>query len=235
MIKTAIVDDYKKDYDKLVEALKNYSKEFGEEFSYEYFDNGLAFLENYKPYYDIIFMDIEMPHIDGIEISAKIREIDTKVCIIIVSNSAQYAVKGYSVDAYGYIVKPITALNFNAVIKKAIEKIKKDNSDFLILTIQGDYRKILMRDIKYIEVMNHDLFFHSEQGVFKKRDVLRNYEDKLEKHGFSKCDKSFLINLNYVDDIIENEVIVGSENIKISRTRKKQFVEDYVNFLGDNI
>lgn len=235
MIKTAIVDDYKKDYDKLVEALKNYSKEFGEEFSYDYFGNGLAFLENYKPYYDIVFMDIEMPHIDGIEISAKIREIDTKVCIIIVSNSAQYAVKGYSVDAYGYIVKPITPLNFNAVIKKAIEKIKKYNSDFLILTIQGDYKKILIRDIKYIEVMNHDLFFHTEQGVFKKRDVLRNYEEKLEKHGFSKCDKSFLINLSYVDDIIENEVIVGGENIKISRTRKKQFVEDYVNFLGDNI
>ncbi len=110
MIKTAIVDDYKKDYDKLVEALKNYSKEFGEEFSYDYFDNGLAFLENYKPYYDIIFMDIEMPHIDGIEISAKIRKIDTKVCVVIVSNSAQYAVKGYSVDAYGYIVKPILHL-----------------------------------------------------------------------------------------------------------------------------
>ena len=113
MFKVAIVEDSIKDFTLLKSYLEQYEKENNIEFNIQCFENGIRFLDKFSANYDIIFMDIDMPYMNGLEVSKKIREIDKTVVLIFVTNLSQYAVNGYEVEALDYIVKPISYFNFS--------------------------------------------------------------------------------------------------------------------------
>ena len=121
MIKVAIVDDNRKDADILVQYLKKFGEQNEHcEIKVDYFDNGLQFIVDYKAVYDIIFMDIEMPMMDGIETSYRLRKIDKRVALLFVTNMAQLAVRGYEVDAMDFIVKPFKPDRILATAEKIL-------------------------------------------------------------------------------------------------------------------
>ena len=107
MINIAIVEDEKVASDLIYDYLLNYGKKSGEEFNVTVFKDPLALLENYKPTYDLIFMDIMMPNMDGMQASHKLRELDSSVLLIFITNMGDYAVKGYDVGASAFIKKPL--------------------------------------------------------------------------------------------------------------------------------
>lgn len=80
----------------------------------------MKFYSNYEASFDIIFTDIEMPYMNGLDAAKKIREFDKKVQIIFVSKAAQYAVRGYEVDAVGYALKPVSFFTVSELLNKAI-------------------------------------------------------------------------------------------------------------------
>ena len=102
MLNIAIVEDEPAHAEVLRGFLQRYAAERGEEVAAEVFPSGLDFVSDYQPRYDAVFMDIEMPHMNGMDCAFKLRERDAEVPLVFVTGMAQYAVKGYEAGAIGY-------------------------------------------------------------------------------------------------------------------------------------
>ena len=123
MIRIAIVEDD----DSYIRALTGYLEQYGEQHSLSFhttiFHDGLDIVTDYKADYDIILMDIQMKHLDGMTTAEKIRKLDEDVSFIFITSTVSFAVQGYLVDALGYVVKPVSYLAFSQILGKAIKKV----------------------------------------------------------------------------------------------------------------
>ena len=122
MLQVALVEDSGDAAETVKAYLDRLSAEKGLECRLVWFDNPVNFLEKYSVDYDIIMLDIQMPGMNGMDLARKIRERNATVPLIFITNMAQYAIKGYEVDASDFIVKPVSyfdfALKFERVVKK---------------------------------------------------------------------------------------------------------------------
>ena len=105
MTRIAIVEDEAAVREQLAGYVQRYTRQYGTPFEVTEFADGMEILENYRPQFDIIFLDVEMKHLDGMETARRIRERDGGVLIVFITNMAQYAIKGYAVQALDYILK----------------------------------------------------------------------------------------------------------------------------------
>ena len=133
-MKVAIVDDELKMRQIMTDYVKRFGEEAGIELETVTFESGEQFLKDYKMIYDIIIFDIDMPGINGIDTARKLRETDTNVTIIFVTNIAQYAINGYEVDAVDYILKPVSyydfSMKFHRTVAKAAQKKEPEGCGF---------------------------------------------------------------------------------------------------------
>lgn len=122
MISVAIVEDEAEQAGILLSYLERYGQEYGVGFQATHFSGSLAFLNDVRTIFDIVFMDIEMPYKNGMEAAAEMRQINTESCLIFVTNMAQYAIKGYEVDAMDFVLKPVNYFAFNPKIRIIVTK-----------------------------------------------------------------------------------------------------------------
>lgn len=137
MIRTVIVEDDDAAAELLAGYLDRYGGEHGETFSSVRYDNAVTFLEKYASDADIVFMDIEMEDLDGMKAAAKLRERDRSVTLIFVTNMAQFAIKGYEVDALDFIVKPVGYHDFAFRLKKAVARIRANEEKYVSVNLLG--------------------------------------------------------------------------------------------------
>ena len=135
MISIAVLDDCAREADNIKRLVVDSADVTGGDVRVDVFTEGADFLENFKNDYDIVFLDIEMPGFDGMTIAKKIRARNSDCCIIFVTNMPQYAIDGYTVDASGYILKPIKTTDFRNTLKKAVNRtlIKKEDETNIML------------------------------------------------------------------------------------------------------
>lgn len=225
MINIAIVEDEGTYSDTLQSYLKQYEEEKDEKFTVEVFTDGLYLLDNFKGQFDIILLDIEMKHINGMTTAEKIRMLDHEVIIIFITNMTQYAIRGYSVDALDYLLKPVGYFAFSQRIERAISRLKRKEDRYLTIVFRGGARKVKIDDIYYIEVQDHDLIYHTASGDFSVSGSLIHMENKLKEEGFFRCNKCYLINLNHVEGMKDGHAIVAGLPISISRSKKREFLD----------
>jgi len=228
----ALVEDDEKAVAICKSYLSRYQKETGESFKLFRFSDGAAFLKGYKSIYDVVFMDIEMPNLDGLEASKRLRSIDSFVPLVFMTNMAQYAIKGYEVNALDYIVKPVGYFTFIAKLNKALAYKKKYADREVTINKRDGMIRLETSQIYYIEVMNHSLIYHTDKGDIEATGSLSKAEDTLKKNHFSRCNNCYLINLFYVTAVKEEEVVVNETRLKISRSKKKSFLNDLIGFQG---
>lgn len=232
MIQIAIVEDDKHQAQILQKYIARYNQESGQRFQATEFQDGEDIIENYSGKYDIILMDIEMQFMDGMTAAEEIRKRDKEVVIIFITNMPQYAMKGYAVDALDYVLKPINYFAFSQRIDRALERMVKRKKKYMNIVNKGKIRKIDISTIYYIDVQDHDLCLHTKDENFTWRETMKNMEDNLAEDGFFRCNKCYLINLEYVNGIEGNDVLIGNEKVQVSRARKKELMDalnDYLN------
>lgn len=234
MFKIAVVEDEEDAYEVLATLVDRYCKENSQEYCISHFKTGFEFLEKFHQNFNIVFMDIDMPHINGIETSRQLRQMDNEVALVFVTNLSKLAIKGYEVDASSFLVKPINYYVLENCLKKISKKIQQEERDFLLLSVDDSIIKIKIGEILFIEVMDHFSVFHLlDQRVIKIRSTLNSIEERLSGYGFSRCSNSYLINLKYIETIEGDMVYIGSERITITRTKKKQFMLDFTEYYGN--
>lgn len=232
MIRIAIVEDDEGYVKQLKEYLMRYQQESGNSFHISVFHDGFGIAQQYDPVYDIILMDIEMKHMDGMTAAERIRKKDLEVVIMFITNMPQYAMKGYTVEAMDYVLKPISYYAFSQRIERAIGRMHRRDKRFLAVNFQSGMLKLDVSQITYIEVQDHDLIYHTKQGSFTTKGSLSEAEKALDSRIFFRCNKGYLVNLEYVESVQNFDVLVCNTWIQVSRPKKKALLDalnDYMN------
>ena len=233
MLRVAIIEDEKNMAEKLMGYIDRFSERSGETFDVTWFEDAVRFLDPYRPIFDMVLMDIELPRMNGMEAARHLRERDTHIALIFVTNMAQFAVKGYEVDAMDYIVKPVNYSDFELKLRRAVKRCKFF-AESIMVAQPGEIKRLLLHEIRYIEVYGHTLVFHTERGIFSGNGSLQDMEEKLKGKGFLRCNKGFLVNQIHVQAIRGNQLILtGNEQLIISRLRKKAFMSELAQSMGD--
>lgn len=236
MVNIAIVEDDKSQAEQLESTLSRYSNEFRVPLKTTVFYNAMAFLNKYSGEYDIVFMDILMPMLNGMDASRLLREKDDKVMVIFVTNMQQYAIQGYEVGAFDFILKPVRYPEFKLKFTRAMSKLmpQKKVASILIKSESGIVR-LTPDQILYVEVQQHHCVYHTRQGDFRQYQTMKSVELQLGEYGFARCNNYLLVNLAYVRKIDGMSVYINDTALPISYPRRKQFCDKFEEFMGAGV
>ena len=230
--RVCIVEDNRDAYARLQNVLGEYGEKKNYQFTVSHYADALDFLEEFRCNFDFIFLDIELPDINGMEVARQIRNKDKQVIVIFVTNMAQYAVKGYEVDALDFIVKPVQYTAFSMKMDRAVERFRSTQDREIWITEGNGKRRLRTSEIKYVEVVHHSVIYHTVDGNYKAYDQLKNVCNMLKDAPFALCNRCFLVNLRFVTAIEEFSVTVAGEELQISRNKKKEFLKSLNEYLG---
>lgn len=196
------------------------------------FDINAFYFSGYKDFFfeledhqdaDCIFLDVEMPIMDGLQIAKKIRTINTTIPIIFITAYSQYAIKGYEVQAFDYILKPVSLERLEAVLNNLSSLVIE--TDYLLLI---DNQKLQTNSIIYIEAQGHSCLFHLENKQIETKESLSNI-GQLLPDSFVQCHRSFWINIDHVYQVNRDHVVMDNQDIVfVSRRNQKLVLDKFV-------
>lgn len=173
-----------------------------------------------------------MPRLDGMTTAERIRKLDSEVILIFSTNMAQYAIRGYAVDAMDYILKPVPYFAFSQQLQKAIRRLEKRAKAYLTVPVEGGFRRVDLSGVYYLESAGHKVRLYTEEGEWTAPGSLRQYEETLADKQFARCNSGYLVNLAQVRGMQDGMVLVGPHSLQISRPRRKAFVEALTDYVG---
>ena len=233
MIRIAIVEDEPEYARQLEQFLQRYAAENGQPIQTVRFSDGDEIALNYKPEYDIILLDVQMKFMDGMTAAEIIRRSDPEVVIIFITNMAQYAIRGYAVDALDYVLKPVSYFAFSQRLKRAIGRMKKRERRFVTVLGPAGGRKLELSDLLYVESESHNLAYHPREGAISVPGTMKEAEEKLAPQGFFRINKGCLVNLEHVDGVQDGCARVAGRLLPVSRGRKNDFMEALTRYVGE--
>ncbi len=235
-MRIAVCDNDEPEVSCIKKLIAEYQISRKESIDCRYFTNSTDFLCELKGgEYDLVLMDALMPGTGGIETAQEMREIDKNVRLILVSSSPEFAVDSYRVGAYYYLLKPVEADSFFALLDKIGGELSAQVELGFVLKSKTGVVRITFAWIVYLEVMNKTVFFHLADGtVCETTAALADFERKLLlRPEFLKTHRSYLVNLNYIQAIDSKSVrMKNGDCVPLSRQRRGQVQDAYMNFLN---
>lgn len=189
-----------------------------------FFTSGEQFLASWDSgiNYDIVFFDIQLNGMDGLKAARKIRERDELLTLVFLTSRIEYVLKGYEVNAWRYLIKPVHAAEFFQCLNKAKEMSDR-NQQVLIIRNENRYCKVAYDSVLFLESFGHYVEIHTTLGTYQMRAGISQMEMKLPNQ-FFRCHRSYLINLNFVKEVMDQQVKVGEEWISISPKKRAKLM-----------
>lgn len=234
MINVALVEDNDSAAEVVDAFLTQFALEKKVKFKLIRYRDAVSFLASYTANFDLVLMDIELPDLSGMDAAYKLREIDKSVVIIFVTNMAQFAVKGYEVDALDFIVKPLSYFNFSVKLQRAVDRIRFNSDVKIKVKTDSGTINIAASRLKYVEIVKHNITYHTLEGQYNSYGALKEIEPLLSAANFIRCNSCYLVNLRYVNRVHGYIVVVDGEELLISHPRRKDFVRALNAYLGSS-
>ena len=187
-MRIAVVDDNAADRRLLEGYLEKYRKEKECSFTVVPYENSIEFLESYGQGYDVVFLDIEMPGMNGLETAEELRKADDSVGIIFITNMAQYAIRGYEVNAIDFMVKPVGYYNFSLKLEKALDFAEKKQMKTVTVATRDQIVRLTQQQVWYVEKDKNYVIYHTEKGTYKARGTMQEVKEKLDSFLFAESE-----------------------------------------------
>lgn len=230
MIQIAVCDDDISCINEAVEMIETWSKDSSIPVEIHSFDNGDELIKkNDHIHMDIIFLDIVMPLLNGIDTAKELRQKDKTVKIIFLTSSPEYALKSYSVKAHDYLLKPITYMKIKEVLDECSSPFNQEAENIVIKTTIG-YQKLYFHDIEYLEAQNRKVFFYMQNGkLVETNEPFYSFEKKFMGNvDFFKCHRSYIIYIPNVDHFDNRSITTKfGRSVPIARGFGKAFQDAY--------
>lgn len=182
--------------------------------------------------YDILLLDLKLPGIDGIEVA---KRFGGRSQIIFVTAYKEYALNAFDVGAVHYLVKPVTKEKLFLALDRATERIVRAEPRTIVLTGNGNLKKISIDHILCCEVYDHQVCIHTADGDYEYTGSLDSLEEKLDAR-FFRCHRSFLVNIQH---IVRQEkgmaVVAGGHKVMVSRRRQQELMRRLLSFLKNEV
>ncbi len=227
-MRIAICDDMETERSDVIQKLKILLDDF---FVDEFEDgNELLLCHGGNPY-DIIILDILMPKISGIDVATILRKTDEKTPVIFLSSSEEFAVQSYRVLAFDYLLKPVEQEQLKSCLDRYFSQYKERH--YVHVTYSGVDTKIVLSNIQCLESnLRKVIFTLNENREIEVIAKLTDFEEMLLKHGFVRCHKSYLVNMEYIDYMKDNVFhLTGGKDIKISRSYLQSSKKAYFDYV----
>lgn len=204
------------------------------EYDIDTFSGGSSLYEAFiKEPFDLVFLDIEMPGIDGITLAKRLRALSENVHIVFLTSHIEYALEGYEVNALRYLVKPVDINKLGEVLKYIQDK--KNNSRQIMVKQEGEDIVIDLSDVIYIESMDKNVRIVTSKKEYITRYNISDYEEELKNNGFFRIHRSYLISLSKVKKIVKNDVVMdGDSSLPVSRSNVKALKEALYSYVEGN-
>lgn len=234
MIEVAICEDSRMDRELLYKIISLLMTDRGLEFRIDTYESGESLVTGYssRPY-DLIFLDILMGEVNGMEAGKKIRELDQMVEIIYCTSSKDFAIAAYEIHSLGYLLKPYESAKIGALIDYYVQRHPQENRNFIQVKSKRKPVIIPYKDIIYLESDNKVVYIHTtNQGDVKVYGKLDDFEGQIQDEGFLRCHQSYLVNMGFVAGLIDSDFIMLNDDvIPIRKSGRKIIVKTYEAFL----
>lgn len=232
MIKIAICDDDLITLNHTKEVLEKYNKKDLQIYLYR---SGEELLKREEKF-DIIFLDIDMMGINGIETAKKIRVYDKKVKIIYVTNYTDYTSSAFSVHAFGYLLKPIKKEKLYEQLDEALSYMKEEEECLVEFITEDGLLRIDVKKIYYFEYMSRKILIKTSDGTYTMKHKISEISEKMKAFGFEMPHKSFVVNLYNVKSIKGYDIYMMDESIiPLSQKKSSEFRNALNIYLSNHI
>lgn len=178
----------------------------------------------------ILFLDIRMQGMNGIETAKQIRKVNRNLIIVFLTAYKEYVFEGYKVNAFRYLLKPVDKDELIETMD-SIERMLKKEDDILLLSFGKEKYCIRLNEIMFIEVRGRKIWVHSENHEYRSVGSLEELEEKLKNDSFFRVHKSFIVNFEHIIKFDNKNIFLKNEKIvPISRLRLQEFKKAYSNF-----
>lgn len=233
-MRIAICDDDHRDLLQIASLLESYRHESKAEITYASFQSAIELLVSMENAdYDVLLLDVVMPGVSGMQAAHEVRERNSRIQIIFLTSSSEYAVESYSVRAHYYLLKPVSEEKLFPILDRLLDDFKKPE-DALCIKTQSCVFSLPYGKIEYVEVRAKKLYFYlTDDGTREITGRLADFEQALLKRtDFIKVHRSYLVNLQWVQEIRQGELITASgRRVPVSRAAYTQVRTAYTKYL----
>lgn len=236
-MRVAICDNQRADRDTLAAAIEKELSARDTEFTITRYERGELLLwdleESQDVQFDLIFIDILLDGMNGMDVVRKIRRFDKAVSVVFFTASRDHALEGHEVHPIAYLLKPLDAEKLSAALDIFFADHMQNADEYLLIGERKPVRWVRYADIEYITTQAHYVTIQTIQGKLKFYGTLSVVESRLPKPNFLKCNRGCIINMDYVESVDKDFVMSDGAVIPIKVRERKEIREQYYRYVLD--
>jgi DNA-binding LytR/AlgR family response regulator len=235
MLSIAICEDDKEQQQYLEKQIEDFN--ILESMEILKYDSGTELIRAYEKAlrFSIILLDMRMSGLDGIQTAEIVRKYDKNCLIIIITSTMEYAVDGYSINAYDFILKPVNKEKLEKVLRKAVNEIQSSMNKTYVINTRDKTTVLRLSELIYIESDKKRVIVYGLDKIYTNNENISSAEKRLSDQGFIRISRYYLVNLSHIKEIgVRNITLSTGDELCYSKKYREEIKKKYIEFvMGD--